>query len=514
MADRNVDFDAWVASRSAALTRFAYLLTGHAQEAETALRTALVTSCLSWSRLRRADDPEASVRRMVVGAHLSRTRGVRHPKRSAYVVRDGRLVPNATTTGDLTSAAWELCAALPPHQRAAVVLRCYENMTFPQIASFLDCSHTAVREYVQRTFASLRDLVRRGLTDDQAEAALRDALAEHADDPDDNVDHATLARTGRRRRHRQAVAAAAVVVVTVAAVLAVAHRPVAEPLALEESGAPAAGWRAESYHGFQLWVPSSWGWGGAPRRVEPGVVTCGSGAGSRSSLAADLRYSAARAFPGYVGRPAGRGRTCPAAAAAKAHVWFDSPLDPGWGRAQTTVRVQGHPSFNITVAGSNLAERRMILRSLEPVTDDANGCPRDEAGTREVESQVQTELDAASVRTLSLCLYSGGTASGQLYYSTRLEGWDAREAVSRIESAPAPVAADVCLVSRSRTEIVLVAVTPTGPVALDVFAASCSDGPVRYVTGPGVHVITSASARMWAVDGLSFYAGVASTDGS
>jgi len=51
---------------------------------------------------------------------------------------------------------WQLCATLPRKQRAAVVLRFYEDRTYAEIAEILACSEATVRSQVHRALAALR----------------------------------------------------------------------------------------------------------------------------------------------------------------------------------------------------------------------------------------------------------------------------------------------------------------------------------------------------------------------
>lgn len=66
MADLDEEFTAFVAARSAALLRLAYLLTGDGFVAQDVLQDALVRTYLRWRRIR--TNPEAYVRRVVVTA--------------------------------------------------------------------------------------------------------------------------------------------------------------------------------------------------------------------------------------------------------------------------------------------------------------------------------------------------------------------------------------------------------------------------------------------------------------
>ncbi len=149
-------FDAWLASRSTALTRFAYLVTGNRHEAEEALQSALTSACAKWSRVSRADDPEAYVRRMVVNAHVSWWRSFRRRETPVDDVRDDRSGADPAVTTTEGDRVWRLCATLPARQRAAVVLRFYEDMSYSQIATVLQCSESTARGHIHRALGALR----------------------------------------------------------------------------------------------------------------------------------------------------------------------------------------------------------------------------------------------------------------------------------------------------------------------------------------------------------------------
>jgi DNA-directed RNA polymerase specialized sigma24 family protein len=89
-------FEAFVAARGAALVRFAILLTGDDHRAEDLVQEALAKAYLRWSRIRRADDPEVYVRRLVLNGSRSWWR--RRTNREVPVER----APDATAPGDLS----------------------------------------------------------------------------------------------------------------------------------------------------------------------------------------------------------------------------------------------------------------------------------------------------------------------------------------------------------------------------------------------------------------------------
>ncbi|MFI5736679.1 SigE family RNA polymerase sigma factor [Kribbella sp. NPDC051587] len=149
------EFDDWVAQRGAALLRFAYLVTRDHTRAEEAVQDALISAYPRWKRISRDGDPEAYVRRSIVNADISRWRKFfrRETVTEDLVVAPG---PDHAVAHADADAVWALCATLPTKQRAAVVLRYYEDLPDGDIAVILDCSPATVRSQIHRALATLR----------------------------------------------------------------------------------------------------------------------------------------------------------------------------------------------------------------------------------------------------------------------------------------------------------------------------------------------------------------------
>lgn len=148
-------FDDWVAARGPSLLRFAYVVTGSQHAAEDAVQDALARACERWDRVARTRDPDSYVRRMVVNAHISRWRRVRRESPVAEVLARDAQADHAERlgTGD---AVWSVCRDLPPRQRAAVVLRFYEDLDYAEIATLLGCTEVTARSHVHRALGALR----------------------------------------------------------------------------------------------------------------------------------------------------------------------------------------------------------------------------------------------------------------------------------------------------------------------------------------------------------------------
>jgi len=156
-ASDRTQFEEFMASRWPGLVRLAFGLTGDRWLAEDLAQTALASAYAAWWRVRRADDPDAYVRRILINASKSRFR--RH-RLSEQPSEPGDLpdpeVADATADVGERSALLTALARLPPRQRAVVVLRYVEDMTDAQVGALLGCSASTVRSQAARALAKLR----------------------------------------------------------------------------------------------------------------------------------------------------------------------------------------------------------------------------------------------------------------------------------------------------------------------------------------------------------------------
>jgi hypothetical protein len=190
------------------------------------------------------------------------------------------------------------------------------------------------------------------------------------------------------------------------------------------------------------------------------------------------------------------------------HVWFDSEFPAGTGGDETTVRVTGLTTFNITVADADAAQRQQILDSIRPVTTDTNGCPAREDPPRKWGSA----RAGAALTSMSVCAYATRSMHGPfyLYYSTRIGAASAQQAVTLIEAAqwPAKFAFPLCGVGVDRgvVSVQLVGHRAGSPLRYEVDLYNCG-GWKGYRGASGLHPMTQESARLWAVDGIPVYVG-------
>jgi len=164
-ADRATSFDDWVAASGPALLGFAHMVTGSGHDAADAVQDALVAVYPRWRRLRqpgpdgRSLGADAYARRVIVNRTVSWWRKF---TRREYLVDAAELPPveqpGRDPAGPVSDAvlARQLLGTLPTRQRAAVVLRFYDDLAFAEIAGILRCTESTARSYVHRALAALR----------------------------------------------------------------------------------------------------------------------------------------------------------------------------------------------------------------------------------------------------------------------------------------------------------------------------------------------------------------------
>jgi RNA polymerase sigma-70 factor (sigma-E family) len=157
-------FDEYVAARSPALLRLAYLLVGDSGLAEDLLQETLIRVYPRWSRILR-QDPEAYVRRSLARNAVSLWRRGRHFGREVSYAHVPDSISSSGDDADPFGIVWQAVSELPPRQRAVVVLTFYADMSEAEIATALGCAVGTVKSQKSRALARVRaELARSGAT--------------------------------------------------------------------------------------------------------------------------------------------------------------------------------------------------------------------------------------------------------------------------------------------------------------------------------------------------------------
>ncbi len=178
------DFADLVAARSPALHRAAYLMVGDVALAQDLVQEALTKTYVAWPRLRDPANAEAYARKAITTTAISWFR--RKSWGSERVVESLPEHGGGDHAEQVSqqSTLWSALLELPVRQRAAIVLRYYEDLTEAQTAEVMGCALGTVKSQVSAGMAKLRQRL-----GDDADLLPRDSLS-----PLDDSDHTVVTR--------------------------------------------------------------------------------------------------------------------------------------------------------------------------------------------------------------------------------------------------------------------------------------------------------------------------------
>jgi RNA polymerase sigma-70 factor (sigma-E family) len=151
------EFAEFAAGRSAALHRAAYLMVGDEQLAQDLVQEALIKTYVAWPRLRERQNAEAYTRKVITTTAISwfRRKGWKGETVHESVPEGGI----AAADNDVAQRAWlwQALLDLPARQRAAIVLRFYEDLSEAQTAEAMGCAVGTVKSQVSAGLRKLRE---------------------------------------------------------------------------------------------------------------------------------------------------------------------------------------------------------------------------------------------------------------------------------------------------------------------------------------------------------------------
>lgn len=158
MNERDQGFTEYFASRSSAMRGTAFLLCGDWHRAEDLVQTTFVKLYRAWNRIEAPHTLDAYTRQILVRTYLDETRRGFFFREKVTAEQTERMAPIAGSTEDRLVLLHAL-AGVPARQRAALVLRFWEDLSVGETAKAMGCSTGTVKSQTSRGLDALRDLV-------------------------------------------------------------------------------------------------------------------------------------------------------------------------------------------------------------------------------------------------------------------------------------------------------------------------------------------------------------------
>lgn len=158
------EFEQFVAASTDWLYRIGYLMTFDAADTEDLVQETFWRLARRWDRVRVLEHPTAYARRTLVnlafdrGRRLARRQGVWAGLGADDDPPDETSLRVLRGIDDAAEFRWAL-ALLPPHQRAAIVLRYFEDLSEAEAAEALGCSVGTVKSSTSRGLVRLRRIL-------------------------------------------------------------------------------------------------------------------------------------------------------------------------------------------------------------------------------------------------------------------------------------------------------------------------------------------------------------------
>jgi len=155
MSDRDRAFAEYFAARSEAMRGTAYLLCGDWHRAEDLVQTAFTKLYLAWNRVSRHEVLDGYARQTLVRTFLDeRRRGWFRKERVDDAPPEHGVQPAGSAEDRLVLL--DALTAVPPRQRAVLVLRYWEDLSVEDTACLLRCSTGTVKSQAARGLEALR----------------------------------------------------------------------------------------------------------------------------------------------------------------------------------------------------------------------------------------------------------------------------------------------------------------------------------------------------------------------
>jgi RNA polymerase sigma-70 factor (sigma-E family) len=156
--DPDAQYAEYVGARLARLHKTAYLMCGDPHRAADLVQTTLVSLYLHWRRASAADNLDGYVHRIMARRFVDEQR---RPW-SRVLLRPWLPEPQPEPDDDRLTERDRLVTALravPPRQRAVLVLRFFADLSVQETAAALGCATGTVKSQCARGLATMRELL-------------------------------------------------------------------------------------------------------------------------------------------------------------------------------------------------------------------------------------------------------------------------------------------------------------------------------------------------------------------
>ena len=152
MVTTDPGYSEFVRARQGRLRRAAYLMCGDAAQAEDLLQEALIALAEKWETV---EHPDAFVRRVIYRQRVSWWRRSRHELATGTLPEGG--VDDGSDVRARDAEVHDVLRTLPPRQRAALVLRYFEDLTEAQTAEVMGVAVGTVKSLSHQAVARMRE---------------------------------------------------------------------------------------------------------------------------------------------------------------------------------------------------------------------------------------------------------------------------------------------------------------------------------------------------------------------
>lgn len=154
------DFDRFVTANANGLVRTAYLIIGDLHEAEDLVQETLFKLASRWPRVSRMENPVAYARRILINQALHGSKKRSRKRAELNTAAPPIQIASNPDNLEIRDELFDALAALPPRQRAALVLRYFLDLSEADAATALGCSLGTVKSSTSRGLRQLQQTLR------------------------------------------------------------------------------------------------------------------------------------------------------------------------------------------------------------------------------------------------------------------------------------------------------------------------------------------------------------------